>query len=194
MRGTQLLCICAAFLLLFSVGAMAAGSSSGGGRSSSSSPPIVLEPEKRDCEKESDLQKRIECRLEEKYEKSDNPEACRNLANAEACKALYERGYSCYIKKGPSKDKCFKEASGFLGIGAKGQSKETLRNYLVLVLYDLEERIELAYETKKITSENAALLITDITRIKRVVLENRSAASIKSMISDLKENYKVYMP
>ncbi|MBR9699644.1 hypothetical protein GOV09_04265 [Candidatus Woesearchaeota archaeon] len=148
---------------------------------------------KSDCDNKITLPLRIRCRLENKVEGEGTPEACASAKNPEACAQLYKNSESCYMNKGKAKDACFRRMAGFARSNLAEQGahdKEAVRNYLVLLLYDLQERVEKAYEGEKLESDKAAGLISQIVQIKQAVLKETSSSEIKLLMSRFKDQYK----
>ena len=177
------------FLLLSSIFIYGAG---GGGGGSSSK---AFRPEERSCEDRSSIKDRVQCRLEKKEEGTIH-ESCRVLERTDDCATLYRRVYSCYEKTGKEKDECFKQKARFTYKTVKkeaGVSSENVRNYLLFLLYDLEERVEEAYDEGKLTSEEAAELISDIVEIKQAILLGKSKSDVKSLLNPFKNKWKEKM-
>jgi len=168
---------------------LAAGGGGGGGGSSRSPPAPPPEPPKPDCESMAGMQERVQCRLEQNLENKGLPEACRGLANERSCQDLYDRSLPCYGQSDLNEDRCLRGVSGL----SKSQGKQEIRQYLVLLLYKLEERVEERYEEGKISSKNAALLITRITELKRKVLTNESKEKLEPALAALKQDWKRLM-
>ena len=60
------------------------------------------------------------------------------------------------------------------------------RDYIVLLLYDLQEKIEGAIESGKVTSEEGALAIDKIVAIKELILQGKSKDEIRPLLVDLR--------
>ncbi len=157
----------------------------------------------KDCESVSELKSRIKCRLEnDKGDKSPVdydkrvPEACRVLKNPTSCIALYKKAQEnkCYDFNGKDKDKCFKTILDFKKAKLSDESLENrtqkARQYLILLLYDLEERTENKYKSGSISSDNASGIISLIEGIKQDVLNNKSKSEIVSQLNLLKTKIK----
>lgn len=146
-----------------------------------------------DCESSETRRERIKCRLQNRTlaEKPVNvPEACRRLSNPQACIALYNKVRPCYQLEGRNKDRCFKIASGFTktNLSEEMQARaEKARNYLITLLYDLEERVESAVDSGKITAEKGAEIIDLIVKIKQDILDKKPRQEIRAGLSQLKE-------
>lgn len=184
-------------LLLLSSFVIAAGSST---RTVNNTPSNVNQS--ATCEGLTSLRERIQCRI-------DNPsiaameaynaieEACRNNDRVEVCQELYERSEKCYyMNDSASKKRCFLIESG-ININAGGTFRaapdDQKRNYVVLLLYELQERIEDAEKENKITSDQASDLIAQIVEIKKMILNKEPRASIVIKINKLKEDYRAIM-
>mgnify|MGYP001564558913 CR=1 FL=1 len=156
-----------------------------------------------ECESGIELKERIKCRLENKRDEEGEidyevriPEACRALKNPTACIALYKKvqQQKCYDLEGREKDKCFKTVIGMKGASLAEESLEIraqkAREYMVLLLYDLEERIEDKYEIREITSEIASEIIALIEEIKQDILNNEKRSNILINLNELKQKWR----
>ncbi len=153
------------------------------------------------CEDKSTLKERIKCRLENKEvareEKSRSvEEACRSDSNATkmACERLYNVSARCYEQADAiTKKKCFLQESG-VNINKGGTFRatpdESKRNYVVLLLYDLQERIENMHENGNISSEQASSLIQKIVDIKRMILAKEKRSEIVLKMQEFKKEYR----
>lgn len=191
-------------LLLFSVLVYAAGSSTIPEPTPTPAPIISDEPDKKmDCESIQIRKERIKCRLQNKVEEEGNieydirvPEACKTLRNPTACIALYKNVQTrgCYDMEGRDKDKCFKDTiridEGF-GELTPQERVGKAREYLVLLLYGLEERIENANDAGAISDDNAAEIIELITQIKEDILDGKKRAEILPKLNDLKTKWRL---
>ena len=145
-----------------------------------------------DCESFATIQERVECRLEFGQEKETTPEPCRVLPVAATCVKYYRDSVPCYEKNGKEKDKCFKQVLQFSKKSVKQQATldtRPLQSYMLLVLYDLEDRVEDAVKEKTISIGEGAALITDIINIKIKVLERKPDSEIKADIISLKNKW-----
>jgi len=143
------------------------------------------------CEVQSNVSSRIECRLEQRGVKSINvtEESCRVLANPANCRSLYAKVASCYNMTGMQKDQCFKRIAGFVGQNIKNQSannKEALRNYLIFLLYNLQEKVEESFENNRTNSTQASETISLIVEIKQDILLGKKKADIRPKLERLK--------
>src|SRR3989338_10165478 len=113
---------------------------------------------KENCERPSSRQDRILCRLKEykygnyTFNSSVIPEACRNETYKERCQSYYAKIRPCYTKEGEAKLACFRRLSGLTNAALNGQGmkKDEMRNYVIALLYDLEQRVEGLNEVDKI--------------------------------------------
>jgi hypothetical protein len=155
------------FAVLFSGFVYAKGGSSGG----SVTRDIPKQP---DCESFKTMTERIECRLEYGQQYKTTPEPCRPLTSQQRCIDAYKDSQQCYDMKGTAKDKCFKEVAGFTEITVEKEvqmDESNVRYYIVLLLYDLEERVEEAVEDSLMSEAQGALLISEIVDVKKMVLQ-----------------------
>jgi len=155
---------------------------------------------------------RIKCRLEnreaikartqmrERYanynDDSSTYEACQGLRNEGLCVALYAQSRRCYnLSSGTDRDECFKSVTEFKERQAsveveraenKMEARLRVRHYMVLVLYNMQGKVEAANERGKISDEDAAELIDKIVEIKRLTLEGEGKAEIRTEIAELK--------
>ena len=165
-------------ILLASTIAYAAGSSGGGSRSTqrtqtATAPTIV------DCESKENMRDRVHCRLVNQVEGKGIHESCKAASDVNACARFYEDAGVCYNQIGISKDNCFKR-----------KAKNSNRQYVVLLLYDLEERVEDAYNLGNIKDDAAADLVNKIIEIKKAIISGQSRETIKSMMKELKDNWR----
>ena len=163
----------------------------GSGEIPRASPSPTIEEKKIDCDSLSLRVDRIKCRL--KYgAKEENvdydvrvPEACRTLRNPTACIALYKNVQQnrCYEKTVTEKDRCFKTLVGFSG----NKTEESARNYMILLLYGIEERIEDANEAGTVSDDKAAEIIDLIVDIKQDILDGKKRADIVIKLNELRQ-------
>ncbi|HLC77942.1 MAG TPA: hypothetical protein VJH92_02365 [Candidatus Nanoarchaeia archaeon] len=159
---------------------------------------------REECEYDG-MKERIKCRLENhnRFENfSDSDESCEGLRNKGLCVALYVISQNCYkIEDGEKRDRCFKMVSEFreIHVGSevnesenKTEARERVKHYMVLVLYNLQQKVEKAVNKSKLTSEQGASLIEKIVEIKQSILNGESKESIKSQIRELKNLWKTY--
>ena len=159
------------------------------------------------CDSLEDRAHRISCRLkrykdnpeendtEVDYEKRV-PEACKSGRNPTACIALYKRvnNNGCYSLQGKNKDRCFKKTLDMKKAKIRDlppqERKEKARDYLVLLLYEIQERIEKANENDKISDDDATEIIDLIVEIKQDILDNKTRSEILPKLKDLKEKIR----
>lgn len=175
----------------------------GGGGSSGSSKAVVPiertpEPEPKEksvekpCNERETRFERINCRLQNKFpELNTVEESCRVFSNPSNCQNSYNKVLPCYKLKGLEKNKCFKKiAFANENANIKSQNKEEVRNYAVYLLYDIQEKIEEAHEERKISSQEAAVVIDLIIKIKQDLFINKQKSEIKPQIEELKTRIK----
>jgi hypothetical protein len=151
------------------------------------------------CEDKETLRARIECRLRNKAVAAREAyasieEACRDSPRQEACEALYKRSKECYeIESARERKICFVKESG-LNIQSAGSYKsashEAKRAYIILMLYEAQERIEKMSEEGKITTEQATSLITKIVEIKKMILNDEARKDIRAKFNELRKEFK----
>ena len=155
----------------------------------------------RDCEVLNKTLDRIRCRIIQGANytaPSDNvPEACRlqNETKKGRCVAFYATIRTCYKLPAKAKDACFRWASGLVKKFSEETQegrKEKARDYMITLLYDLEERVEKTQEKGKIDADEAASLVDKIVEIKKAILEGKTKAEIKSMLRELKDMWRSY--
>src|SRR3989338_1256970 len=190
-------------LLLMSTFALAAGSSTSGAR--------TVVPAVRanatvitTCEDKESVEGRIKCRFENKEvavrEAVDAvEEACRSSADEkkEKCRQFYKNSAKCFNSANPvEKKRCFLKESG-ININAGGTFRaapdETKRNYVVLLLYELQEKIEAKQEQGIITTDQATSLVTKIVEIKKLILSGAKRSDIVPKIQEFKKEFREVM-
>lgn len=155
------------------------------------------------CEEVENRKERIKCRLDyikenkEDFEAPSNkiPEACRKLEfeNRGKCVSFYQKSQACYEKNGLEKNKCFKRLANFANANLKDEKEgknQKSRDYVVLLLYDIQEKIEEAIKNGKIDSEKGSQVIEKITEIKEDILAGKTKKEIAPKISELKSLLK----
>lgn len=191
-------------LLVLSSFVIAVGSSSGNAEEEEEEIPATTASVVQTCESGLTLRDRIKCRIDnpsvayrEAYQAVE--EACRGHANAtiSACENLYRRSAYCYDEENSvMKKRCFLKEAG-VTINAQGTFRaapdEAKRNYVVLLLYELQERIESAQEEGKITVDEATSLISKIIEIKRMIIAGEARADIIVKINEFKQEYRTVM-
>ncbi|MDA1197382.1 MAG: hypothetical protein O2779_05490 [Nanoarchaeota archaeon] len=179
-------------LLLLSTFAIAKGGTSGG--SITKRAEIAPgEPKAPDCESFNQMKNRIKCRLEFGADTVPVPEPCRAIEDNQWCIDYYVKVLPCYEIKGVAKDKCFKDLAWFKKKSVKEQAKvdntKPIRNYMLFVLYDMEEMIEDAKTAGDIDLDTAASLIEDIVNIKIKVINKGAKSEIKQDLATLKASW-----
>ncbi|MEK6843922.1 MAG: hypothetical protein AABX83_00695 [Nanoarchaeota archaeon] len=192
----RLLFISFIFLLLASVFVYAAGSAEIPRNSSmKTNSTNTSEMKRMDCENLNIRVDRIRCRLQNKTREENVdynvrvPEACRTLKSPTSCIALYKNVQrdKCYDHVGAEKDRCFRRLVGF---SKNNTSELSARNYLILLLYGLEERIEDANEAGTISDSDTAEIIDLIVDIKQSILDGEKRAEIVVKLNELKQMIK----
>ncbi|MEK6926692.1 MAG: hypothetical protein AABW50_05435 [Nanoarchaeota archaeon] len=162
----------------------------------------IVPENKTGCNAIPNRKDRILCRLQNRTELQNfsiSEEACTGLRNEGLCTALYVRSAACYRMEGERKDRCFKMVANFTQSKVeqelnRSQSKtdasDKVRHYMILVLYNLQERAEKANEEGKITDLEAATIIDKIVRIKRIILEDKPKTLIRIELRELKSMWE----
>lgn len=193
-----------AVLLLLLVGSvLAAGTSTGGYNPTPASPPttplaqtpptVVTGPPAGNatCETLSTVKGRIQCRIEHGAQTNVEEESCRGLKNSTSCHALYANAKPCYDQTGTLKDACFKRVTGLSRASVVGEAdKSKIRNYIVLLLYDVQEHVEQARTAGTIDAATAADIIARIVAAKQTALTGKNATEIRAAVDDVKTAYK----
>ncbi len=184
------------FLLAVSPFVYAVGSSTQTQKDTAKTYPVVTE-----CNSLENLRERIKCRLQDRnsyQEYAGEDESCSGLPNQQACLALYKASEECYEKShAVSRIGCFRVKTGIVmpvdvGVApltaeeARKSALEARRNYMVLLLYELQERAEEASESGRITDDEAAEIIARIVETKQAILSGAKREEIKSSIMELK--------
>ncbi|MAH06935.1 hypothetical protein CMI38_01645 [Candidatus Pacearchaeota archaeon] len=153
-----------------------------------------------ECEDPGNRRDRIKCRLDYVKEnkkdyvapKDSVPEACRNLENneREGCRVIYKKADQCYGKDGKGKNKCFKRVANFANAELKDEKPNVrdgkAREYVVLLLYDIQEKIEHAIENGRVESGKGAEIIDTIVVIKELILKGEKKEVVKPLMRDLR--------
>ena len=178
-------------LVAFSFNVYAAGSSTYSSSSSSSGGTTVKAPP-TPCDDLTIRKDRIRCRLARGEEGPATPEACQRLEAISLlkCRNLYSKLSPCYNEDEKAKDACFRRIVG-LGTGAlSGEAdKEALRDYIVALLYEMQERIESMQEEGDITLDEAAEVIDMIVEIKENIMSRESKDIVRPKLVELKADY-----
>jgi hypothetical protein len=158
---------------------------------------------------------RIKCRLKvakeggskvrdvyEEYKTDSLPEACSKLKDEvlnkgnelskDECRKFYNKIQNCYDKTGNDKFSCFRRSAGLTtaSLSGQGSKKLEMRQYVVELLYDLQEKIEKAVEDERISEEDGARLIEQIVVIKENILGGASKAEVKPLIESFKKDFR----
>lgn len=150
---------------------------------------------KVDCEDKLTLRERIKCRFENKdnlVELPDTiPEPCRNAERRAACVALYRESAACYkIDDSVERKGCFLRKSGVLQGGTlRSANSETKRDYVILLLYELQERVEGFVDSGKMTVDEGTAIVEKIVLIKEDILAGKKRTEIMPDIRELKSLY-----
>ena len=156
------------------------------------------EEKKVNCEDGKTVGERVKCRFDHPEAGDKKPygtveEACRDSPRQAACQALYARSGHCYddVTNAAEKRKCFLKEAG-LNDGGKfrAATSEVKRNYVVLLLYHLQERIEAMQESGKLTADEATNLVTEIIEIKKMIIAGEPRSAIVPNIQEFKKDYK----
>lgn len=150
-----------------------------------------------DCENPQNRAKRIKCRLA----KGDSlapantvPEACRLADNRGRCVSLYSSLIGCYERNGRAKDKCYKKAIGFtkakLSDVPASERPQRSRDYVIALLYDLQERVVRLNEDGEIDPDNAADMLDKIVEIKESILNGGTRAEVRPMVQELRNLWR----
>ncbi len=124
--------------------------------------------------------------------KDSVPEACRNLENneREGCRIIYKKVGQCYDKDGKGKNKCFKRVANFANAKLKdekpGVRDGKAREYVVLLLHDIQGKIEQAIEDGRVESGKGAEVIDTIVVIKELILKGEKKEVVKPLMRDLR--------
>jgi hypothetical protein len=175
--------------------ALSAGRSSGG-PGYGQTPQQNQTNQQVNCETYSSLYDRIRCRLENRPAQAITPEACRVFQRADWCIQLYKDAAPCYTKEPREKGLCFRQIAQITGQNLSEQAKinrTALRIYSVLLLYDLQERAERAYEQERINSMQAAEIIASIEEVKQSIFLEKSRDEIIGKMQALKETWRKIM-
>lgn len=145
------------------------------------------------------MRDRIHCRIQNRatYIAPANsvPEACRDLRTATLtpetaqgrCVAYYRVIAPCYDS--PEKRACLMHAAGIANSRLSDEVEnrgQKARDYVIAILYNLEERLENMNEAGAITDDVTAEGVAKIVEIKRMILEGKSRAEIQPKIMELR--------
>ncbi|MBS3081714.1 hypothetical protein J4416_02110 [Candidatus Pacearchaeota archaeon] len=192
-------------LVILSTFALAAGTSTGNSRNAS---VVSVEVDEvpavsvNTCEDKADVRSRIKCRFENTVVAKREAvefveEACRDSQGEkrEACNQLYKRSKACYNNSDAiAKKRCFLEKSG-ININRGGTFRaapdESKRNYVILLLYNLQEKIEGMQENGNITTDQATSLVTKIVEIKKMILSGAKRSEIVPKMQEFKKEFRL---
>lgn len=147
------------------------------------------------------MRARIHCRIQNRATYvapvDSVPEACRDLRTTEEnsedpqgrCVSYYRLITPCYDADSPqSKRACLMRVAGIsTRLADESEDRaEKARNYIVAVLYNLEERLEEMNEAGTITDDVAADGIAKIVEIKRMILEGKTRTEIMPKMQEFK--------
>lgn len=116
------------------------------------------------------------------------------------CQALYASAKVCYMQRekstGSDSDKktfeeCLQRNAGLQKkVSEEATNKDGVRKYLVLRLYNLQQKVEKASQDGKITSDDAATTIDLIVKIKADIMGGSTKAEIKDEVEQLKKKIR----
>lgn len=153
------------------------------------------------CDSQSELRDRVKCRLERRaanrntdIEVAGEDESCNNLANGERCRALYRASARCYELQNQEKSPCFRNVIGINNAAFREQTnKSAVREYLILVLYEAQERAEARVEAGDITADEGARIIEMIVNTKKSILNGESREVVRTKIQSLRTAWNEVM-
>lgn len=149
------------------------------------------------CTSIDDSRGRIKCRLEKRSEAEKDyitEESCKGLEGRkpERCRELYRSSEKCYILNGSEKVSCLREKANY--IKENKPSSEAKRDYLVLLLYELQKRVEERFESGRITAEDSAAIIDQIVITKKAIIAGESRDQIKTELQKLRQLWAKAQP
>ena len=202
-KDVKLIVVFFALLLVLAIPVYAIGGGEGGrGDSDSNSDEDDTgtgeDQQEINCESFTARVDRIKCRISSEGEYSEPagilPEACRIVPDTAGCQGLYRSVEVCYrIQDGREKNRCFMRAAGFdkSRISDEDNEKDAkTRKYLVVLLYDLEEKAEKANQLGSLNDEQSALLIDKIISIKQDILSGASKENIRLQMQELRRIWR----
>ena len=143
-----------------------------------------------DCEAYNSVKGRVECRLLYGESQYSIPEPCRGLIDQQACTKLYNDVTPCYKLDGTDKDQCLKQTAGFTAKNAAYEKNSSaIRNYILFLLYDIQDRVENAYANQKIDASRAADVIASVVDAKYTITKGQSSKDIKDSVDTVKQKY-----
>jgi len=187
------------FLVITAISAYAAGSATAQGENVNQE---ELQESNNLCDQTS-LKERFKCRLETSKQGPETPEACQQLSNQEfsfrikksECIDFYEKtgekGRDCYSKTGKTKGECFLTESGMIKSAKRTTTadQKSLRKYMVILLYDLQERCELAYQNGETDSEKTSTFIDMIVKAKVDIMNGIERDQIRIHLDEIKSRW-----
>lgn len=145
------------------------------------------------CSDKATVQERVQCRLVAREATvAGSDESCQNVPNAQACTTLYAASARCYTLANNEKSKCFKSIAGITTRST--QNPEATRNYLVLLLYEAQERVEARVNAGQVSAADGARLIAMIVDAKQSILRGDSKDMITSHAQELRRAWAEVMP
>lgn len=147
------------------------------------------------CETHATTRERIRCRIEAKAEVNSIEESCRTLSadKRDACNEFQKRAGPCYDVAAREKSLCLRRHAG-LGEGQLNRfADEDRRKYAALLLYELQERVELKQEQGALTADEAAELIDMIVEMKRLLLSNAPISDVREKMAAFKVEWRTAM-
>ncbi len=190
MKKEALILILLSVLVIFSSYAYAVGGSTNYGSTTNQT---------ASCNDKATARERIECRLKaNSADPAGVDESCRvlNGTKKDNCVALYQASQRCYEMTNKDKTSCFRNVVGLTNQAFNEQrdNQDAIRNYLVLVLYEAQERAEDRVKAGEITTEEGARVIALIVETKQAILKGESQQVIKSKILELRRVWNEVMP
>ncbi len=182
-------------LLLFSISVQAVGSSTRrDDTTASNNPASATAASAASCAPLTTLRERVKCRLasrDDSVEVAGSDESCANVPSPERCIALYKASARCYDLPTAERRDCFRNIVGLTNAAYRDQSdKESVRQYIILQLYELQERVEYRVESGALDAEDGAALIASIVEIKQSILNGATRAEVKQKIQDLRTQWR----
>ena len=102
-----------------------------------------------------------------------------------------EERENCYQRDSTGRQKlaCFRKVAGLTTASLSGQAEKKIehRKYVVLLLYELQERLENAVENDKIDKDKASEIIDLIVEIKEKIMAGGTREEVRPLIQELRE-------
>ena len=76
----------------------------------------------------------------------------------------------------------------------KGADREVKKEYLILLLYDLQQRVEWSYDQGKVDDDITAVIVDLIVQIKQKVLDQAPRREVKALLTQLRSLMKSARP